>query len=329
MKEFLVVGVDVAKASLDICSKPEGETMHITNDQSGFKSWYRELKKVMSKGTKVIVIMEHTGSYSTRFERFLTSKSIGYCKVPALQIKRSMGMTRGKNDKIDAIRIAEYGWLRKEQLNPDEPGNENMQRLKNLLSLRSKIVRDRTGYQCRLKEIKTAKDYGKSDPMIGTHERIMATLTAELKSVEKQIRYLINSNMDLKQTSDLIRSIKGVGEIVAAYMICCTNNFKRFTKARKFNCYAGLAPFNYQSGTSIRGKTKVSHLANKEIKSILTMAACCSIRHDNELKKYYQKRVLQGMKKMSCLNIIRAKIVSRIFAVAKRQTPFVTLPMAA
>jgi hypothetical protein len=59
------------------------------------------------------------------------------------------------------------------------------------------------------------------------------------------------------------------------------------------------------------------------------MAACCSIRHDKELKKYYQKRVSEGMKKMSCLNIIRAKIVSRIFAVAKRQTPFVTLPMAA
>jgi transposase len=329
MKEFLVVGVDVAKASLDLCIKPGGETMHINNDQPGFKSWYRELKKMMGMGTKVVVIMEYTGSYSARFERFLTSKSIGYCKVPALQIKRSIGMTRGKNDKIDALRIAEYGWLRKEQLNPDEPGNESMGRLKNLLSLRSKIVRDRSGYTCRLKEIKTGKDYGKLDPMIRIHERIMATLTAELKLVEKQIRDLINSNTDLKKTSDLIRSIKGVGEIVAAYIICCTNNFKRFTKARKFNCYAGLAPFKYQSGTSVRGKARVSHLANKEMKSILTMAACCSIRHDKELKKYYQKRVSEGMKKMSCLNIIRAKIVSRIFAVAKRQTPFVTLPMAA
>jgi transposase len=329
MKEFLVVGVDVAKASLDLCIKPGGGTMHINNDQPGFKSWYRELKKMIGKGTKVVVIMEHTGSYSRRFERFLISKSIDYCKIPALQIKRSMGMTRGKNDKIDSLRIAEYGWLRKEQLKSDELENESIQKLKDLLSLRSKIVRDRSGYQCRLKEIKTANDYRKLDPMIRTHERIMATLTAELKLVEKQIRDLISSNTDLKQTSDLIRSVKGVGEIVAAYMICCTNNFKRFTKARKFNCYAGLAPFKYQSGTSIRGKTRVSQLANKEVKSILTMAACCSIRHDKELKKYYQKRVSEGMKKMSCLNIIRAKIVSRIFAVAKRQTPFVTLPMAA
>jgi transposase len=328
MKEFLVVGVDVAKASLDLCIKPGDGTMQINNDQSGFKSWYKGLKKILSIETKVIVVMG-IRSYSARFERFLTTKSIGYCKVPALQIKRSIGMTRGKNDKTDALRIAEYGWLRKEQLNPDEPCDESIARLKNLLSLRSKIVRDRSGYMCRLKEIKTAKDYGKSDPMIRIHERLMAALTAELKSVEKQIRNLINSSAALKQTSDLIKSIKGVGEIVAAYMICYTNNFKRFTKARKFNCYAGLAPFKYESGTSIRGKARVSHLANKEVKSILTMAACCAIRHDKELKKYYQKRVSEGMKKMSCLNIIRAKIVSRIFAVAKRQTPFVTLPMAA
>jgi transposase len=329
MKEFLIVGVDVAKASLDLCVKPGDGTMQINNDQAGFKSWYRGLKKIAGNETKVIVIMEHTGSYSARFEKFLTNKSIGYCKIPALQIKRSIGMTRGKNDKIDALRIAEYGWLRKEQLSPDEPYNERIEKLKNLLSLRSKIVRDRSGYMCRLKEIKNAKDYGKSDPMIGIHERLMGALTAELKSVEKQIRNLINSSASLKQTSDLIKSIKGVGEIVAAFMICYTNNFKRFTKARKFNCYAGLAPFKYESGTSIRGKARVSHLANKEVKSILTMAACCTIRHDKELKKYYQKRVSEGMKKMSCLNIIRAKIVSRIFAVAKRQTPFVTLPMAA
>jgi transposase len=211
MKEFLVVGVDVAKASLDLCIKPGGGTMHINNDQPGFKSWYRELKKMIGKGTKVVVIMEHTGSYSRRFERFLISKSIDYCKIPALQIKRSMGMTRGKNDKIDSLRIAEYGWLRKEQLKSDELENESIQKLKDLLSLRSKIVRDRSGYQCRLKEIKTANDYRKLDPMIRTHERIMATLTAELKLVEKQIRDLINSNTDLKQTSDLIRSVKGVG----------------------------------------------------------------------------------------------------------------------
>lgn len=329
MKEFLVFGVDVSKSTLDICFKPSGLTMQIGNDQSGFKVWYRESKKIIDPAKKVMVVMEHTGSYSTRFEKFLQGKGIEYCKISALQIKRSLGLIRGKNDKVDAVRIAEYGWLRREQLKAEEPCSECVVKVKFLLSLRSKMVRERSGYMCRLKEIRNAGEHEKSDPIIRLHLRLIANLTKEIKTVEQQIREFINSDEGLKQTSELIKSIKGVGQIVAAYMICCTNNFRRFSQARKFNCYAGLAPFKYESGTSIRGKAKVSHLANKEAKTLLNLAASCAIRHDKELKKYYQRRVAEGMKKMSCLNIIRSKIVSRIFAVAKRQTPFVDLSLAA
>lgn len=329
MKEFLVVGVDVSKATLDICFKPSGLTQHISNDQAGFRSWYRETKKIISPVIQVMVLMEHTGSYSTRFEKFLQSKGVQYCKISALQIKRSLGIIRGKNDKVDAARIAEYGWLRRDQLKAEEPCCGDIIRLKSLLGLRSKMVRERSGYMCRLKEIKNAGEYGKTDPIIRIHHRLIANLTIEIKAVEKQIRELIDGNNEFKKTSALIRSIKGVGELVAAHMICYTNNFKRFSKARKFNCYAGLAPFKSESGTSIHGKARVSHLANKEAKTLLNLAASCAIRFDRELKKYYQKRVAEGMKKMSCLNIIRSKIVARIFAVAKRQTPFVDLTLAA
>lgn len=329
MKEFLVIGVDVSKATLDICIKPLNLTMQISNDQKGFKDWYGEVKKIMDPSSKVMVVMEHTGGYSLRFEKFLGGKAVNYCKISALQIKRSLGVIRGKNDKVDAVRIAEYGWLRREELKADEPCPEGIKRLKSLLGLRSKMVRDRSGYVCRLKEIKNTGEYEKSDPVIRVHSKMITTLTVEIKSIEKQIRELINSNEALEKNSKLIRSIKGVGEIVAAYMICYTNNFKRFSEARKFNCYAGLAPFKYESGTSIRGRARVSHLANKEAKTLLNLAASCAIQYDKELKKYYQKRVAEGMKKMSCLNIIRSKIVSRIFAVAKRKTPFVNLNLAA
>lgn len=329
MKEFLTVGVDVSKATLDICFKPSGFTFQITNDLKGFRQWYRELKKIVNARTNALVVLEHTGSYSRRFEKFLGTKAIAYCKISSLQIKRSMGLVRGKNDKIDAVRIAEYGWLRRDQLKPDDPCSEQLIKLKSLLSLRSKMVRERSGYMCRLKEIKNAADYTKSDSIMRIHQRLISNLGSEIKLVEQQIQELIKGDKELQQMSELIRSIKGVGMIVAASMICYTNNFKRFRQARKFNCYAGLAPFKYESGTSKRSKARVSHLANKEAKTLLNLAASCAIRHDKELKKYYQKRVGEGMKKMSCLNIIRSKIVARIFAVAKRQTPFVDLSLAA
>lgn len=325
----LVLGVDVSKATLDICIKPLGSVVQIKNDLKGFKDWYRGFKKCINENSLVLVVMEHTGSYSSRFERFLQDNKIDYCKIPALQIKRSLGMTRGKNDRVDAQRIAEYGWLRRDILRGDELCNQQILKLKQLLSLRSKLVRDRAGYICRIKEMETTAEYRKKDLIVVQQRKLIEIFTKNIKQTEKQIDELINQFDDLKRTYLLLRTIKGVGRIVAAYMISCTNNFKRFENARKFRCYAGLAPFKYDSGTSIRGRAKVSHLANKEAKTLLTLTTSCAIRHDLELKRYYQKRVSEGMKKMSCLNIIRSKIVDRIFAVAKRQTPFVYLPMAA
>lgn len=329
MKQFLVVGVDVSKATLDLCSKPSETIMQIENNRNGFGIWYKELKKELQPGSTAMVVMEHTGKYSARFESFLRSKCIDYCKIPALQIKRSLGMIRGKNDRVDAQRIAEYGWLRREILVGDEPSLAGVEELKQLLSLRSKLVRDRSGYICRIKELKATADYKKTDLLLRMQEKLIDTLSSNIKIIDQQIDALINQHSILKQTSDLLRSIKGVGKLIAAYMISYTNNFKRFSNARKFNCYAGLAPFKNISGTSIKGKSRVSHLANKEAKTLLSLAASCAIRHDMELKQYYTKRISEGLKKMSCLNIIRSKIVGRIFAIVKRQTPFVELPLAA
>src|SRR5689334_4855386 len=106
MQQTLIVGVDVSKSTLDICFKPAGITVCISNDAIGFRQWYKQLKSLCSAQQAVMVIMEHTGHYSFRFEKFLRSRSVSYCKVPALQIKRSMGITRGKTDKLDATRIA-------------------------------------------------------------------------------------------------------------------------------------------------------------------------------------------------------------------------------
>ena len=106
-------------------------------------------------------------------------------------------------------------------------------------------------------------------------------------------------------------------------MLVHTHTFTAFKDARQFACYCGIAPFEYASGTSIKGKTKVSHLANKKLKSLLNMAALNAVRFDSELKAYYERRVKEGKNKMCVLNIIRNKLVSRVFAVVKRGTPYV------
>jgi transposase len=319
MKQIVIVGVDVSKATLDLFIKPLNKAYRVTNNKAGYKQWLEEITLVLAD-SKVLVVMEHTGLYSNRFEQFLQTMLIDYCKVAALQIKRSLGVTRGKNDKIDAERIADYGWMRRDILSADQPPVLKLTELKQLLSLRAKLVKDRSGYITRLKEMKATGCCDRFQNRI--HEKTIKFLSEQIDLIEDQMKMLIQSNAEIKSTCELLRSIKGIGWIIAAYMISCTGNFKRFSNARKFNCYAGLAPFKYESGSSIRGRSRVSHLANKEVKSMLNLAAYCAIRCDQEMKQYYQKRVLEGKRKMSCVNIIRSKLVARMFAVVKRQTPY-------
>jgi transposase len=324
MQDFLIVGVDVSKATLDVCFKPMGTLLRVENNLSGFKHLHKTVCDHCSPGVKVLVVLEHTGRYSDRLEMFMRSTGIEFCKVPALQIKRSLGVLRGKSDVIDAQRIAEYGWLRREVLVPDPLIEKEIQELKQLLSLRSKFVRDRSGYSCRLKELKATKTTSLTVELKMINQTIRF-LTSKIKEVEDRIKKLVTSNPELSKTCDLLTSIKGVGWIVACYMITCTANFKKFKNARKFNCYAGLAPFKHESGSSIKGRSRVSHLANKEAKTILNLAATCAVRWDQEMKNYYERRVSEGKRKMSCINIIRSKIVARMFAIVKRQSPYIQI----
>jgi len=322
MKDFIIAGVDVSKLTLDIFLKPSGQRFTIANSQQGFDQWFKDFIVLLDDEIKVLVVMEHTGQYSRRFEVFLRAHGIDYCKVNALQIKRSMGMIRGKNDGVDAERISEFGWLRRHTLVGDEDLSEPVKKLRSLMSLRQNLVRSRSGMMSRLKEMLSSGDCIKGDDQWHILQGTVDHLSSQIKEVERGMKTLIGSHESLQKTCELLISIKGIGWLIACYMISSTDNFKLFKNARKFNCYAGIAPFTHQSGTSIKTRSRVSHLANKEAKTLLNLAAFSAIRYNPEMKAYYQRRVAEGKNKMSCINAIRSKLVARIFAVAKRQTPY-------
>jgi transposase len=322
MKSRLIIGVDVSKLSLDFFFKPSGLQLVLSNDMKGFRKWLGVLKKQLKNYDEVIIVMEHTGHYSFRFERFLIANNIPYCKLSALEIKRSLGLIRGKNDKVDAERIAQYGWLRRDSLQSDNVIGKDLLRLKDLISLRRKLVKDRSGYLSRQREMKETGKVSKGDLVIKIQSKLVDELTEQILVVEREIKRVIQGNEELYNNYRLLITIKGIGFVIAAFMIANTHNFKRFANAKKYNCYAGLAPFTQQSGTSLRGRNKVSHLANKEAKTLMHRAASTAIQHDQELKTYYQNRVANGKKRNNSLNVVMAKLVARMFAVVKRQTPY-------
>lgn len=323
MKARTIVGVDVSKLTLDSSVFPVDENAQVLNSKQGFKQWKRWVWRHKKVNTEVLVVMEHTGLYSHLFELFLQAEGIGYCKKPAAEIKQSIGLIRGKNDRMDARRIAQYGWLRRDELVAETYPVALVVQLKDLLSYRNKLVRDRSGYKVRLKEELETGRVKKIDFLYREQQKDIAYLDKKIKMAEKEIFQLIKNDEAMNRNFLLLQTIKGVGRITAAYIIAVTENFVRFTDPRKFNCYAGLAPFDHQSGKSIRSKSRVSHLANKTIKCLLRLSAFVAVRYNQELKAYYESRVAEGKSKMSVLNIIGAKLVKIMFAVVKRQTPYV------
>lgn len=134
---------------------------------------------------------------------------------------------------------------------------------------------------------------------------------------------IAGADPNVKQNFSLLTTIKGVGDVIATATIVKTKNFTAFKNGRKFCCYCGSAPFDHSSGKSIRKKTRISHLADKTMKTLLTMGARTAIQHDKELKAFYERRLAMGKSKNSTINIVRNKIILRMFAVINRQTPFI------
>lgn len=123
----------------------------------------------------------------------------------------------------------------------------------------------------------------------------------------------------------LLKTIKCIGDQAALILIVYTEALTKFQNARQFAAYCGVAPFPNRSGSSLKGKTRVSHLANIKIKSLLDTCTKLSICYNMEIKNYYYRRLAEGKNKMSTVSIIRNKLLSRVFAVINRYTPYVDL----
>ncbi len=320
-----IIGVDISKKTFDFHCYGHAVTPEpLNNNIKGFRQFEKWLKLKVSKvKDEVLIVMEYTGIYTFNIEHFLAAQGWLYVKRPALDIKRSAGIRRGKTDSADARMISKYGWMQQDRLTPMKPMNDTLLALQQLMSYRDKLVTDRAGHQARLKELKEQMGDKLSSPIQNSATFIIDILTQEINEIEKEVKNCLAKDQDLQRNYDLLTSISGIGFVIAVTFLICTENFTRFDNHRKFACYCGVAPFAYSSGTSIKGKTSVSQLANKKIKSLLTLAAFIAIRTDQDLKIKYDQKVQEGKSKMSVINMIRVKLIERIFAVIDRQTPYI------
>lgn len=321
MKVSQIIGTDLSKRTIDFFCHLVQQHVVFENNLQGFKQFLKWMRQIGVDCAEVMIVMEHTGLYSYCFEEFLHQQKIAFTKVSARQIQRSIGLVRGKNDKVDARRIAEYGAQHLSKLQPCPKTSNQLKTLQLLHTTRERLVRQKAATICAMKELKNI-GLKNTDPVMRVQVNVFNCLTREVAKLERQIKAVIDSDQELKKTNELITSVGGVGPVVATATIIKTGNFTRFANGRKFSCFCGTAPFEHSSGSSIKKRTRVSPLADRSMKTLFDQAAKSAIVHDPELRAFYHRRTEAGKPKMSTINIVRNKIIYRIFAVVKRGTPY-------
>ncbi len=243
-------------------------------------------------------------------------------RIPGLAIKHSLGIIRGKNDKIDSKRIAQYGSEKHQSLETSKPIDKRIMALKELLSFRKRCVRDKAGCEATIKERKHIYPDLKNDIILKELEKKIQVNKKIIEEVEAEIKKIIEAHEDFKTNYELITSIKGIGKVNAWMTIAYTENFTSFPDGRTYAVYVGVIPFDHSSGISIRGRKRVSNLANKELKSELSQAAKSAMQYDKEIREYAERKLKQkdwG----KVINNVKFKLILRMFAVVKRGTKYV------
>lgn len=325
------MGIDVSKPYFDASlisvinhQKQEMKTGQFNNDAEGIKAYEKWLKShKVSFDQNTILVIENTGIYHRVIWGFCSSKNIPIHIGNAAHIKWSFGIARGKNDKIDSMRLCQYAHKHYDELKATPALNPVLLELKDLMTSRSKLLNQVNSNKTYLKELKNMSDKTVQAQLEEAFKNAIDGITVSIKNIEALIAGIIAKNNTIKENYDLLITVPGIGHLTAIYLICCTNNFSGKITGKQLACYARVVPFEHSSGISVKGKNRVHKMANKDLKKMLHLCSLTAIQYYPEFKHYYDRKKAEGKHSMSILNAIRNKIVLRAAAVINNQKPYV------
>lgn len=332
-KYVLFIGIDISKKWIDVCltltgRKKEMPHLRVANTRTGFQKmldFICKSKMYVSDRSEWLFLLEHTGVYGIPLCDFLEETGLNFSLLHPLELKYSMGLKRGKTDKIDAQDIAHYGYKNRESLNVTNLPSRILLKIKALLTMRKKLVKQRHGIQMTAKELSAFTDKEVHGEVLKASKVSVTQINKLIRQLEKDILAAIGKDEELQRLYDLVTSVKGVGLVIGASMLVYTVGFTAFKTSRQFAVYVGVVPFGRTSGTSLNVPARVSHMAHKKLKGIISCGASVAMRYDKQLKAYYERRIAEGKNKFVVQNAVRAKFINVIFAVVKRGTPYVEL----
>jgi len=287
------IGIDVSKASINVHISKNTQDLLLENSVKGFKSLYSKLKKIYKKEINdIIFIFEPTGSYSEALRKYCADKQIKCFIINPKQFSnyaKALGEDV-KNDIIDARVLSKSLHIAKEGQVQVPVYDEDVERIKELMSYYKFTSKQATQQKNHLESLES-KD-GDNFAIRELKKSIKASKEKESRIIE-QIQTIIDTNAKYKNDYENIISIMGVGQIGA---IALLHLFLKYPEAnqRQITSLTGLNPVYRQSGTSVQSVYRISKSGAKVYRGILFMAAMSAIRHDKNLKAFYERLKANG-----------------------------------
>ena len=324
----IYVGIDISKEKCNLCYRNGLEMVReeeCSNEVKVLKKAFKSALKVLGATMDdVLICAEYTGRYIYPLTVACQELNLFLWLDDPTRIKNSMGLTRGKNDRIDAVRIAEYAYRYNDKAVRYAIADEAFVSMKNLLSDREFLLIDKKRYQSQLTDQKKYMAPGDYKHKSSRWKKVLKAIDEQIAAIDAEIESIIDSDPILTRQKELLKSIDGIGDRIAINMIAITGGFTRFKNARHFCSFAGLTPYKYDSGTSVRSKAKTSKRSNQTMKTLLHLSAV-NVAYQmkgGEYKEYFQRKIKEGKHVMCVLNVIRAKLVHRMFSVIRRDTEY-------
>lgn len=304
------VGIDISKETFDVAiHQSKGYQYYkLSNDVKGFKA----LGKLLSKDQRVV--MEASGPYYVQLASHLYENGVAVIVVNPLVIRRfcQMRLSRAKTDRKDAMMIAEYG--RSEQPALWKPEEGYVLQLKQMQASVDLLNKHRTGLLRQLEAFSASSQLCK--------EAIRA-ITRARKSTEKEIAVLERSMQELIEQHhgemyQRLQSIPGIGKKAALLLIVLSGGFTKFENSKQLSSYIGLSPRIFESGTSVKGRSRITKMGMSRIRAILYVCAWSAKRCNEACVGLYERLVAKGKAKRQALIAVANKLLKQAFAIATK-----------
>ena len=304
-------GIDISKAVFDCYGSVQGH-LQFKNNETGFKKFLETLSK------DSLVVMEATGYYHYRFAQFLYKKKVVVSVVNPLSVKRfiQMKLAKVKTDKSDAKAICEYGLINEVPLYNalTDVQSECLQ----LFRLMDSFLKKRTATKNKLhgEEVLGIP----STWVYRSLKRNKKHLDKELLGIETKLHSLVKQGQQQQLT--LLQSIPGIGIKTALFLIVVTDGFKKFETASQLCSYVGITPVIRESGSSVRGRSRISKVGNRKLRNLLFLCSFNACKHNKACREIYQRIVNKGKSKKLALIAVCNKLLRQAFAIAKSGHPY-------